>query len=101
MQAYVEFLGHLPQFQYDAARHSATHLLSGATVVCVDGSDEHHQLCVHFPGAAHADCEVDGAKLTLLYIHEAASMGIATAAEYSATLVNMLLKAQNGGSPSP
>ncbi|KPC54711.1 hypothetical protein [Amantichitinum ursilacus] len=100
MQAYVEFLGHLPQFQYDPARQLATHLLTGATIACVDGSDEHHRLCVHFPGASQADCEVDGAKLTLLYIHEASSMGIASAAEYSATLVNMLLKAKGSGAAS-
>lgn len=92
MQAYVEFIGHLPQFQYDANRQIAVNLLTGATVRFIKNDDAHH-LCVHWPGAEEAVCEVDGGKLALIYIHQAVFLGCGNADEYSAELVRMLLKA--------
>ncbi|KPC50664.1 hypothetical protein [Amantichitinum ursilacus] len=94
MQVYVEFLGHLPQFQYDADRLVAIHLLHGAEVSCSRGHPQfgHHSVCVKWPGAPEAECHVDGGKFALLQILAASQLGGggAAATAWSAELMLML-----------
>lgn len=95
MHVYVEFLSHLPQFQYDPARDVAINLINGSEVCSIKGRERfgNHAICIKWPGSKRPDCHVDGGKYASLQISIANQLkeGVSTHS-WAAQLIRMVLE---------
>ncbi|GAB7125533.1 hypothetical protein JCM19000A_00400 [Silvimonas sp. JCM 19000] len=97
MQVYINFLGLLPQFEFDGARNVAVSLYNGCEVSCIKGNERYgcHEICVRWPDSNIPESRVDGGKFALLQIGLADTLGGFNGARpWSEHLVRMLLESR-------